>query len=208
MTRAATDLINSSPGTGFHSFMRESGTRQIKGNPMKVRSTVRWSVCVAVISALLGFALVVPASAAKSPERASSKNLSVRVVGAGAFRLHDPANECGAFGTATVVGGSNCYLVVQFVDKITKPVIIIPADLRMTDYSGNTYSIENVLPKCYDTVDVDAPAVLKSHGRLTVQLCYPVATGTLPHYLVGEEYLSGIKVSVPVSAVKGLWGGA
>ena len=139
---------------------------------------------------------------------ASASDLSVVVMTAGEFSHHDPANQCGAFGTKTIVGGENCYIVVRFTNTTSSAVNFVPADVRMVDQSGNTYSIAPVLPKCYDTTDVNAPAVLTPSADLTVQLCYPVMTGALPQTLQGAQALDGMTVSVPSGSVVGRWGGA
>ncbi len=149
---------------------------------------------------------VTSASVPSSP--ASSANLSFAVVPAGAFSGHDPADKCGDFGTAKVVGGNNCYLVVQFTNTSPSPVHFTPADLRMTDQTGDAYSIAPVLPTCYDSVDVNASETLLPHASLTVQLCYPVMTGALPQELQGTRTLDGLAASVPQSSVDGTWGGA
>ena len=139
---------------------------------------------------------------------ASAADLGFAVVPAGCFSGHDPADKCGAFGTAKVVGGSNCYLVIKFTNTGSSPVHFTPADLRMTDQTGDTYSIAPVLPTCYDTVDVNASETLLAHGSLTVQLCYPVMTGALPQELQGTRTLDGLSASVPQSSVDGTWGGS
>lgn len=148
----------------------------------------------------------ISSSAASSP--ASAANLSFTVIPAGCFSGHDPADKCGAFGTAKVVGGSNCYLVVKFTNTSSSPVHFTPADLRMTDQTGDTYSIASVLPSCYDSTDVNESATLPAHGSTTVQLCYPVMTGALPQTLTGTRTLEGLSASVPESSVDGTWGGA
>jgi hypothetical protein len=147
-----------------------------------------------------------PASAA--PAQPSSTNINAAVVSAGEFVDHDPADKCGAFGTATVVGGNNCYLVVQFTNSGSSTEEFAPADLQMKDQTGDTYSIAPVLPTCYDTTDVNALQVIHAHESLTVQLCYPVMTGALPQELLGKQTLEGLNVSVSEGSVVGTWGGA
>jgi hypothetical protein len=107
-----------------------------------------------------------------------------------------------------VVGGSNCYIVVSVTNTSASAVHFVPADLRMVDQSGDTYSIAPVLPKCYDTLDVNAPATLTPNAHVTVQLCYPVMTGALPQSLLGTEALDGLAITIPSESVVGTWGGA
>jgi Domain of unknown function (DUF1707) len=139
---------------------------------------------------------------------ATPADLRVAVVTSGQFSRHDPSDECGAFGTKTVVGGSNCYIVVRVTNTSPSAVNFVPADLRMVDQTGDTYSIAPVLPKCFDTIDVNAPATLTPHASATVQLCYPVRTGVLPQVLEGTEGLDGLSVAVPSESIRGTWGGA
>jgi hypothetical protein len=139
---------------------------------------------------------------------ATAGDLRVAVVNSAQFSRHDPSNECGAFGTKTVVGGSNCYLAVRVTNTSLSAVNFVPADLRMVDQTGERYSIAPVLPKCFDTMDVNAPATLTPNASATVQLCYPVRTGALPRVLVGTEGLDGLSVPVPPESIEGTWGGA
>ncbi len=151
---------------------------------------------------------VAPSSpSAPTPPSAASRSLLVKVVHAGPFAEHDAANHCGSFGTAVSVGGNNCYLVVQFINIGSSSVGFIPADLRMVDYKGNAYSEAPVLPRCYDSTDINAPTTLGPHRSITVQLCYPVIVGALPAKLQGAFSLAGLSSPVLPTAVVGTWGG-
>jgi hypothetical protein len=143
-----------------------------------------------------------------SPVSASVDGLEIQVVPPGNFAQHDPADECGAFGAYVTNGGANCYLVVAFINTGSSTVSFTPADLRMVDESGDTYSIEPVFPICYDNIDVHASASLSPNSRLFVQVCYPVQTGALPQALQGSRSLSGVNLRVPQASIRGLWGGA
>lgn len=161
-----------------------------------------------VVNASAGHSPSSETSPSVAPAQTSSTNISAAVASAGNFANHDPADKCGAFGTATVVGGNNCYLVVQFTNTGTSTDKFAPADLQMKDQTGDTYSIAPVLPTCYDTIDVNALQVLHADESLTVQLCYPVMTGALPQELLGKQTLVGLSVSVPDGSIVGTWGGA
>jgi hypothetical protein len=105
-------------------------------------------------------------------------------------------------------GGSNCYLVIRFTNTRASTVSFDPADLRMVDQSGDTYSPAPVFPQCYDSIDVNASESLRSRAQLTFQLCFPVMTGALPQQLVGTRTLNGLRYNVPQTAVLGTWGGS
>jgi hypothetical protein len=149
-----------------------------------------------------------PTSPVPASTPAAPGDLAISLAPAGPFRHHDPANECGAFGTARTPGGDNCYVVVEVTNISSSAVNVVPADLSLVDQNGNTYAIAPVAPACYDTVDVNAPATLAPKARLAVQLCYPVQTGALPQHLVGSHTLNGLTVAIPSGSVNGTWGGA
>lgn len=143
-----------------------------------------------------------------SPLSPVADGLTIRTMPPGVFGKHDPADECGAFGTATTVGGTNCYVVVQFTNVTASAVTFTPADLRMVDQTGDTYRIGPILPACYDTVDMNAPQVLAPKAQLTIQWCTGVMTGALPQTIKGTGSLAGIVLRVPPTSIFGTWGGA
>lgn len=141
----------------------------------------------------------------RPPHRTSPSALGA----AGEFHRYDASNECGVFGaTSTMIGGHNCYVVVQVTNVTSSPVNFVPADIRMVDQNGVGYTIEPVYPACYDSVDVNAPVGLRPHASTTVQLCYPVQTGALPQKLLGTASLTGLSFVVPPNAIVGTWGGS
>jgi len=152
-------------------------------------------------------------SASTVPSPAAT-SLAITIVPAGVFARHDGANKCGPFaapvsmGSGTVIEDfDNCYLVVRFTNIGSSYVDFIPAQLRMVDYDGNTYTTQTVAPRCYDSTDINAPTTLKPHRSLTLQLCYPVSTGALPAKFTGFFTLAGVNAPVSPSAVLGTWGG-
>jgi hypothetical protein len=144
-----------------------------------------------------------------SPTSAPVNGLVIQVVPPGLFGQHDPADQCGAFGAEFTGGGENCYLVVQFSNTSAQPVTFTPVDLRMVDQTGDTYAdLGFVEPRCYDSIDINAPATLSPHAHTAIQLCWPVMTGALPQKLEGTRSLSGVSLTVPSDSVDGTWGGA
>jgi hypothetical protein len=139
---------------------------------------------------------------------AAPSDLAIGATTAGGYARHDPANQCGAFGTTTTIGGENCYIVVQFTNTTASAVNFVPADLSMVDQNGNTYSVAPVTPMCYDTVDVNGPVALKPGAHVSVQLCYPVMVGALPRILQGSRALQGLSEPITPGSVVGTWGGA
>ena len=140
---------------------------------------------------------------------ATAQDLSVGIGAAVEVHRYDASNECGVFGaTSTMIGGHNCYVVVQVTNVTSSPVNFVPADIRMVDQNGVGYTIEPVYPACYDSVDVNAPVGLRPHASTTVQLCYPVQTGALPQKLLGTASLTGLSFVVPPNAIVGTWGGS
>jgi len=133
--------------------------------------------------------------------------ISIAVVRPGPFASHDPADYCGPFGTEYPGGGENCYLVVEFTNRSTAPVGVVPGDIKMVDQTGDTYRVSPVEPRCYDSVDVNESQVLPPKRSLTVQLCYPVMTGALPSRMEGSGLLEGLSLRVPPDSVVGTWGG-
>ena len=98
--------------------------------------------------------------------------------------------------------------MVEFANVTSSSVSVTPANIKMVDQNGDTYTIEPVVPVCYDTIDIYAAQTLPPHGHLDVQLCYPAgAIGTLPQTLKGTGSLTGRTLSVPQASVVGTWGG-
>lgn len=148
----------------------------------------------------------VPSSAARS--------LDITIAPAGAFATHDQANKCGPVGAPVNTGSGtmiedfdNCYLVVRFTNIGSSSVQFIPAQLKMDDYDGNSYATRSVYPKCYDSIDINAPTTLEPRRSLTLQICYPVDTGALPEKFTGFFTLEGVNAPVAPNAVVGTWGG-
>jgi hypothetical protein len=160
----------------------------------------------------LGPSTAIASSAANSvppsPASPAGDGLTIRTVPPGAFGTHDPADECGEFGTATTIGGNNCYVVIQFTNVSNGPVTFTPADLKMVDQTGDTYSLAPTLPVCFEEIDVNAPMVLQSNAQSSIQYCFPVMTGTLPQTMKGTLSLAGLFLTVPTSSIVGTWGGA
>lgn len=183
------------------------------------RSLHRRALVVAGIAAVAAVALVSATVLVSSPSPRShgtqpappvikSPPLAVTVSPPGVYAAYGPADSCGAFGTATEVGGQNCYLVLTFTNTGSSPITFEPADLRMVDLHGDTYSTSPVIPSCYDTVEINDPSTLPPKSQLTVQLCYAVMTGALPQRLVGSFSLNGLNVPVAPSTVRSEWQGA
>jgi uncharacterized protein DUF1707 len=150
-------------------------------------------------------------STVRSP---AARSLAVKIAPAGAFATHDQANECGPVGAPVNTGTGtmiedfdNCYLVVEFTNVGSSAVQFIPAQLKMDDYDGNSYTTQSVAPKCYDSIDINAPATLEPHRNLTLQICYPVDTGALPEKFTGFFTLEGVNAPIPLTAVVSTWGG-
>jgi len=148
----------------------------------------------------------VPSSAARS--------LDIKIAPAGAFATHDQANKCGPVGAPVNTGSGtmiedfdNCYLVVRFTNVGSSSVQFIAAQLKMDDYDGNSYTTQPVYPKCYDSIDINAPTTLEPHRSLTLQICYPVDAGALPEKFTGFFTLEGVNAPVASNAVVGTWGG-
>jgi hypothetical protein len=139
--------------------------------------------------------------------RVLTKSLRATIGPAGIFAYHDQANSCGAYGTATQIGGENCYLVVTYANDGRSSLTFSPVDLDMVDQHGTKYGVASVIPACYDSVQINAPYTLQPNTTLTVQLCYPVQTGALPNALAGVYSLNGINFPVDSSSVQSLWGG-
>ena len=64
------------------------------------------------------------------------------------------------------------------------------------------------MPACYDTLDMNAPQVLKPKAQLTVQFCTAVMIGALLQTMEGTGSLAGIVLMVPTASVVGNWGSA
>jgi hypothetical protein len=77
----------------------------------------------------------------------------------------------------------------------------------MVDQYGDTYGIAPTLPACFDDVDMHAPLVLQPNVHSSVQFCFPVQTGALPHFMKGTRSLSGLDLTVPSRSIVGTWGG-
>ncbi len=144
----------------------------------------------------------------------AARSLAVKIAPAGAFAKHDEANKCGPVGAPVNTGSGtmiehfdNCYLVVQFTNIGSSSVQFIPAQLKMDDYDGNSYTTKSVYPKCYDSIDINAPTTLEPNRGLTFQICYPVATGALPQKFTGFFTLESVNAPIPPTAVLGTWGG-
>jgi hypothetical protein len=124
------------------------------------------------------------------------------------FGKHDPADECGNFGTATALGGNNCYMVVHFRNVGTSTVSFAPEDLAMVDRDTNAYTTQNVLPVCFDSIDINALQTIAPKAPLSVQLRHPVITGAVPQAMKRTRSLAGLLLTVPTQSIVGTWGGA
>lgn len=178
------------------------GELHSRGRPLTNAATVS----PAASSPTASSASTVPSSAARS--------LLIKIVPPGAFAKHDRANQCGSVGAPVMMGNrtviedfDNCYLVIKFTNIGPSSVEFIPAQLKMNDYDGNSYTTQSVNPSCYDTLDINAPTTLEPHRNLTLQICYPVATGELPEKFTGFFTLAGVNAPIPSTAVVGTWGG-
>jgi hypothetical protein len=140
-----------------------------------------------------------------SPEATPVDGLTVRTISPGVFGRHDPADECGHFGTQIQVAGNNCYVVVQFTNVGASTRSFVPADLIMIDQNGNSHVLLPVVPACYDKIDVHAIATLKPHTSMTVQLSYPVQPNAILRDLSGGGSLQGLQLVVPKNSVLESW---
>jgi hypothetical protein len=185
---------------------RKGKSRQITRGQKAIVSALAFTVVLIAVAIAVSVGVHPHVDTPSTP--VSPVNLHVAVMPAGQFSGHDPADQCGAFGTKPVAGNGACYIVVSFTNTSPSAVNFVPADVRMVDQNSHTYSIGPVVPTCYDTIDVNAPTTLQPNADVIVQLCYPVVAGALPQTLQGTHALSGLTQTIPPDSIVSTWGGA